>query len=125
MNLSKDLMAASSAPLILAILADGESYGYEIVQRVAELSGGKLHWTDGMMYPLLHRLEKQGYLAAVWRVAETGRKRKYYALTDAGKGVISEQQKQWQVVNNALNNAWRSTDNMIGTGGSNDGFQPA
>ena len=57
MHIDKDLVAASATPLVLAILAEGESYGYAILKRVRELSGGELEWTDGMLYPLLHRLE--------------------------------------------------------------------
>ena len=66
MDLSKDLVAASATPLVLAILADGDSYGYAIIKRVTELSGGHLQWTDGMLYPVLHRLERQGHVAANW-----------------------------------------------------------
>jgi len=85
MKLTKDLMAASAAPLVLAILSEGESYGYAIIQRVRELSGGKIEWTDGMLYPVLHRLEAQGVIAAKWRQSETGRKRRYYTLQRQGK----------------------------------------
>ena len=56
MRIDKDLVAASATPLVLAILAEGESYGYAILKRVRALSGGELEWTDGMLYPLLHRL---------------------------------------------------------------------
>ena len=66
MNISKDLVAASAAPLVLAILAEGDSYGYAIIKRVGELSGGRLRWTDGMLYPVLHRLERLGYVEASW-----------------------------------------------------------
>jgi len=58
MDIGKDLVAATATPLVLAILAEGESYGYAIIKRVAELSGGELQWTDGMLYPVLHRLER-------------------------------------------------------------------
>src|SRR5207237_6578985 len=64
MDMGKDLVAASATPLVLAILAEGDSYGYAIIKRVAELSGGHLQWTDGMLYPVLHRLERQGHVAA-------------------------------------------------------------
>ena len=59
MAISKDLVAASATPLILSILNEGESYGYAIIQRVRELSKGEMTWTDGMLYPVLHRLEQQ------------------------------------------------------------------
>ena len=71
MDMGKDLVAASATPLVLAILAEGDSYGYAIIKRVAELSGGHLQWTDGMLYPVLHRLERQGYVGGeVGRVRE-------------------------------------------------------
>src|SRR3954465_5279810 len=98
MDLSKDLVAASATPLVLAILADGESYGYAIIKRVTELSDGHLQWTDGMLYPVLHRLERQGLVAAKWGTSETGRKRKYYRITRAGRAQLAFQQKQWHVV---------------------------
>jgi hypothetical protein len=82
MDMSKDLVAASATPLVLAILAEGDSYGYAIIKRVTELSGGHLQWTDGMLYPVLHRLERQGYVAAKWSASENGRRRRYYRITE-------------------------------------------
>jgi len=114
MNLSKDLVAASSTPLVLGLVAEGATYGYEIVKRVETLSGGKLSWTEGMLYPLLHRLEQQGLLEAFWQVAETGRKRKYYRLTEIGRNSLAQQQQQWQVINNALASVWDNLNNQSG-----------
>jgi len=102
MGIGKDLVAASATPLVLAILSEGESYGYAILKRVAELSGHELQWTDGMLYPVLHRLERSGCVTAVWGESESGRRRKYYQLTDRGAQELAEQQRQWQVVNDAL-----------------------
>ena len=88
MDLGKDLVAASATPLVLAILAEGDSYGYAIIKRVTELSGGHLQWTDGMLYPVLHRLERQGLVAAKWGASESGRRRKYYRITErAGRSL--------------------------------------
>ena len=84
MRIDKDLVAASATPLVLGILAEGESYGYAILKKVNELSAGEMRWTDGMLYPLLHRLERLGYIQASWRVAASGRRRKHYAITQAG-----------------------------------------
>lgn len=107
MKLTKDLVAASAAPLILAILGDGESYGYAIIQRVRDLSAGRIEWTDGMLYPVLHRLEAQGLVTSRWREsAETGRRRKYYALRREGRAAMAEQKEQWSVVHQALSTAW-------------------
>ena len=100
--IDKDLVAASSTPLVLAILKEGESYGYAIIKRVGELSSGELEWTDGMLYPLLHRLERNGLVKAVWGQSETGRRRKYYRLTEAGVEQLNRQRRQWQVVDQAM-----------------------
>jgi transcriptional regulator len=97
MDLGKDLVAASATPLVLAILAEGESYGYAIIKRVSELSGGHLQWTDGMLYPVLHRLERNGLVAAKWGESETGRRRKYYRLTKEGRTQLEEERERWKV----------------------------
>ena len=109
MHIDKDLVAASATPLVLGILADGESYGYAILKRVNELSGGQMHWTDGMLYPLLHRLERLGLVESSWGTADIGRKRKHYAITSAGRAALVERQEQWTVVADALAQVWRST----------------
>lgn len=108
MEISKDLVAASSTPIVLAILAEGESYGYAILTRVRELSQGALEWTDGMLYPVLHRLERLGYIEANWQVADSGRKRKYYRLTARGRAQLQEERRQWQTVDATLRGLWSS-----------------
>ena len=102
MSIGKDLVGASATPLVLAILSEGESYGYAIIKRVEELSRGELQWTDGMLYPVLHRLERAGYVEASWGESEAGRRRKYYRLTDRGTAELTEQRRQWRVVNDTL-----------------------
>ncbi len=116
MDIGKDLIAASSTPLILSILADGESYGYAIAKRVRELSDGTLSWTEGMLYPLLHRLERQGHVEGRWGVAESGRKRKYYWITSSGRAHLADQRRQWQAVDDALRNLWRGPLSRRGAG---------
>ena len=106
MDLSKDLVAASATPLVLAILSDGDSYGYAIIKRVAELSGGHLQWTDGMLYPVLHRLERQGHVAAKWAASESGRKRKYYRITKEGRAQLAAHREQWKTVDGTLRGIW-------------------
>jgi PadR family transcriptional regulator PadR len=106
MNLSKDLVAASAAPLILSLLEEGDSYGYAIIQRVRELSGGEVEWSDGMLYPVLHRLEAQGLIGSAWRLGDSGRKRKYYALKGQGRQALAEQRAQWLCVHGVLAKLW-------------------
>ncbi len=106
MKIGKDLVAASAVPLILSILEEGESYGYAIIQRVRALSGGDWEWTDGMLYPVLHRLEAQGLIRSRWGISESGRRRKYYVLRTSGRRTLAEQKLQWRVVLATLNHLW-------------------
>jgi PadR family transcriptional regulator, regulatory protein PadR len=106
MDINKDLVAAASTPLVLAILADGDSYGYAILKRVRELSGGHMKWTDGMLYPVLHRLERLEYIEARWEAPEGGRRRKYYRITARGRAQLVEERRQWQAVDATLRGIW-------------------
>lgn len=108
MEINKELIAASSTPIVLAILAEGDSYGYAILKRVQELSGGHMEWTDGMLYPVLHRLERLGHIAARWETAESGRRRKYYGVTEQGRAQLAEERKQWQAVDATLRGIWQT-----------------
>jgi len=103
---SKNLMAASTKPLILAILGRGEVYGYQIIQNVISLSGGNLDWSEGMLYPVLHRLEKEGFIRGQWKISENGRKRKYYSLTDSGKAELEKERREWISVHDLLADLW-------------------
>src|SRR5687768_16615799 len=118
MHIDKDLVAASSTPLVLAILAEEESYGYAILKRVRELSGGELEWTDGMLYPLLHRLKRLGYVTTEWRTPPEGRRRRYYAITGDGRAALAEQQRQWTTVARALGDIWKGPRVLLLTGGA-------
>jgi PadR family transcriptional regulator, regulatory protein PadR len=106
MRIEKDLVAAVATPLVLAILAEGSSYGYAILARVKELSGGELEWSDGMLYPLLHRLQGVGHLTAEWATSPEGRRRKYYAITDEGRQALADQRSQWSTVTRTLGRIW-------------------
>ncbi|GAA1981650.1 PadR family transcriptional regulator [Microbacterium pumilum] len=106
MRIGKDLVAAAATPMVLGILAEGESYGYAILQRVSELSDGELEWSDGMLYPLLHRLERLGHVESAWGASPSGRPRKHYRLSTAGMTVFREQRRQWDVVSRALQKVW-------------------
>ena len=108
MEINKDLMAASSSPIVLAILAEEDSYGYAILQRVRQLSGERMEWTDGMLYPVLHRLERLGHVDARWEVAESGRRRKYYRITSRGRAQLAEERRQWEAVDATLRGIWQA-----------------
>lgn len=104
--ISKALVAATTKPLLLSILKSGESYGYQIIRRVKEVSGGELAWSDGMLYPVLHRLEREGLIQSQWKQSDKGRMRKYYRITDAGREALSVERTQWETVNDALARLW-------------------
>jgi DNA-binding PadR family transcriptional regulator len=103
---SKGLMAATTKPMILSILQGGKNYGYKIIQRVKEISGGSLHWSDGMLYPVLHRLEKEGFITSEWIISDLDRKRKYYSITEAGKVELHAEKESWMNVHAILIQLW-------------------
>lgn len=109
MNVDKDLVAAMATPLVLAILVEGRSYGYAILKRVRELSAGDLEWTDGMLYPLLHRLDRLGYVSTEWGESDEGRRRKYYEITDRGREQLADQRRQWETATRTLGGLWGLT----------------
>jgi DNA-binding PadR family transcriptional regulator len=104
-KLSRELVAASARPMVLSILSAGDSYGYAIIQEVARRSGGRMQWTEGMLYPVLHRLEREELIESYWDDSE-GRKRKYYRLKRDGRKALREEQEQWSAVHAALASLW-------------------
>jgi DNA-binding PadR family transcriptional regulator len=108
-HIPKDLVAASATPLVLGILAREESYGYAILKQVSDLSGGQLEWTDGLLYPLLHRLERVGHIESSWHTPPEGRRRKYYRITEQGRAELAEHRRQWSAVVEALTGIWHTT----------------
>src|SRR5690242_7105784 len=105
--LSKELVAASTVPLVLSLLTEVETYGYALIQRVRELSSGKIEWTEGMLYPVLHWMEKEDLIESEWREADTGRKRKYYSLRKEGRKALQQEQQQWMAVHETLTKLWK------------------
>lgn len=103
----KALVAASAKPFVLSILMGGEDYGYQIIQRVKALSGGELEWSNKMLYPVLHRMEKDGLLVSRWRISEEGRLRRYYAITENGRRELDGERRQWRSVAAALAKLWK------------------
>ena len=102
----KELAAASSRPIVLSILTRGEDYGYSIIQRVREASNGEIEWSEGMLYPVLHRLEREELIRSHWKMSDGGRRRKYYRLTPAGKRSLKVHKKQWIRVYETLKHLW-------------------
>lgn len=98
----KTLVAASAKPIILALLLSGESYGYQILRRVRQVSGGTLEWSSALLYPVLHRLEKDGLIRSEWKLSEKGRMRKYYLLTKRGYREFEKEKKHWLNIQEAF-----------------------
>jgi PadR family transcriptional regulator PadR len=92
--ISKALLAASTKPLILSILLAGEDYGYHIIQRVKEISGGSTEWSDRMLYPVLRRIKDEGLLVSRWVIFEEGRMRRYYRITEKGREDLERERRQ-------------------------------
>jgi PadR family transcriptional regulator PadR len=112
-KVTKDLVAAAATPLVLGILVEGESYGYALLKRISELSGGELDWTEGLLYPLLHRLERLGLVESSWQAVAGQRKRKYYHITDKGQAELAEQRRQWSTVVATLKGVWTDVGDRL------------
>ena len=100
--ISKTLMAASTRPVILAILSRDEDYGYSIIQKVKDISGGYLQWTDGMLYAVLQRMEMDGLIQSKWKLSEGSRPRRYYYITEKGRKELASELVSWKNVWQAL-----------------------
>ena len=105
--IEKELVAASTEPLILSLLSQSESYGYELIQEVQRLSADKIKWTDGRLYPVLHRMEDDGWIKSRWVEMENGRKRKYYSIRRGGRQALKEKREQWTVISLVLSGLWK------------------
>ncbi|HNW50608.1 MAG TPA: PadR family transcriptional regulator [Prolixibacteraceae bacterium] len=106
-KISKELVGASAIPIILSILDKNESYGYEIMQSVKELSGNRIEWKEGSLYPVLHKLEKNGLIKSLWKMAENGRHRKYYAINKKGRKALQDEIDNWTLVHTMLTELWK------------------
>jgi PadR family transcriptional regulator PadR len=105
-KISKELVGASAIPIILSILDKDDSYGYEIMMKVRELSENKIEWKEGSLYPVLHKLEKNGLIKSLWKMAENGRHRKYYAINKKGRKLLHEEVENWEMIYKMLSVLW-------------------
>ena len=105
-SVSRELVAASAQMIILSILSQDENYGYQILQRIKSLTEGIWIWKDGMLYPLLHKMEKEKLIESYWLDSESGKKRKYYFITKNGIQALQLGKKEWKFVDATLNKLW-------------------
>ena len=112
----RTLVAASVTPMMLSLLAQGETYGYQLIKRIATLSDGKIRWTPSTLYPVLHRLEAQGLIASTWRTSESGHERKYYRLTPKGARALETERQEWLDVHEVLVKLWNAPSAGLAAG---------
>jgi PadR family transcriptional regulator, regulatory protein PadR len=127
--LSKELVSAFSKPFILTLLSREEVYGYGIIKKISLLSHDKIKWRDGMLYPILKKLQREGLVESIWRLVENGRKRKYYKITDAGRNALLDSKMQWGIVNEIWGQLWEkvmqsSSDEMGAIKNASDSTAP-
>ncbi len=110
--ISRPLANASLKPVVLSILNHGDSYGYQLIQRIHELSDGEIAWTTGTLYPFLHSLEHEGLVESYWQTVENAPRRKYYRLTAKGRQALVQEKQQWLDVNRMLIKLWGPTNEL-------------
>ncbi|RXT07078.1 PadR family transcriptional regulator [Ammoniphilus sp. CFH 90114] len=102
MKISKELVKGSTVMMILTLLERKPMYGYEMIKEIESNSNGVFTFKEGTLYPILHTLEAEGWVEAYWCEQEGARKRKYYRITDQGKGHLEAKKKEWTTFRSAL-----------------------
>jgi PadR family transcriptional regulator PadR len=105
-SISKELIGASAIPIILSMLKNGDSYGYEIVQKVKELTNDEITWKEASIYPVLKKLEAGGMIRSYWKIRGDERYRKYYTLLDDGKKQLEQNRHEWKLVYSVFEKLW-------------------
>ncbi len=103
---AKALTGASAQTIVLSILERGESYGYQIIKRVNELSAGEVEWAAGSLYTLMHRMKAEGLVESYWVEAEGERRRRFYRITAKGVEALEKEKKDWLSVHNIFVQLW-------------------
>ena len=102
MSRPSDMIQGTLDLLILKTISIEPKHGWAIAKRIEQVSEDALQVTQGALYPALHRLEQQGWVASEWRATETGREAKFYRLTRAGKAQLEKELAQWERLSNAV-----------------------
>jgi PadR family transcriptional regulator, regulatory protein PadR len=97
-----DLPQGTLDLLILKVAALGPLHGYAIAQRLQQISRDVVQVQQGTLYPALHRLENRGFLAAEWKLSDTGREAKFYKLTRKGRAHMERETASWQRLTEAI-----------------------
>lgn len=102
MRIETELMRGAGPVAVLKLLERAEMYGYELVEALERRTDGVLAMGQSTLYPMLYNLEAKGLVASEWRDADSGRRRKYYSLTDKGRTRLASDTKQWSAVAGAM-----------------------
>ena len=97
-----DLPQGTVDLLILKVVAAGPLHGYAIAQRLQQISRAVVQVQQGTLYPALHRLENRGFLAADWKMSDTGREAKFYRLTTKGRAHMAAEEASWRRLTQAI-----------------------
>jgi PadR family transcriptional regulator PadR len=103
-SIERELRRGSLELIVLHLLAAGEAYGYEIVSKLTAQTSGALEVTDGTLYPVLYRLERQAFVTVRWETPERGVPRKYYRLTESGREELARLTREWTTFATAMAN---------------------
>ncbi len=103
MKINKELLKGSTTILILSILNRKDMYGYEMIKEIEDRSQGVFSFKEGTLYPILHGLEHENFIESYWDLGEGKRKRKYYRITESGKRILEEKEKEWKLFSNTVN----------------------
>ena len=107
-SIDRELKRGSLELIVLHLLTPGEAYGYEIVSKLTAQTNGALEVTDGTLYPVLYRLERNGFVTVRWETPERGVPRKYYRLTSAGRDELTRLTEEWRTFADAMTKLLRS-----------------
>jgi transcriptional regulator len=101
--MDSELLKGTLSLLILSLLSRKPMYGYEIASTVHRDTDGTFTWREGSLYPNLHKLQADGLIAGEWEEKESGRRRRYYHITDKGRLALAEKVESWNALSRAVN----------------------
>ena len=99
----RELMKGSTDSLLLYLISQQPMYGYQIIKELERKSQGYFKFKEGTLYPALHRLERAGLILGKWQTLPSGRRRRYYYITDKGHRLLAVKRSQWQDFLTAMN----------------------
>lgn len=110
-DFSSDLVRSCADMVILTLLGDKPMHGYDILVSMGDLGDGQFRIKQGTLYPLLYRLEREGWIVAKWHEPPTGKRRKVYRLTAAGRAVRNQRAQQWQRFTTSIDSIMKDCSN--------------